>query len=236
MGKQQTQDVAELAACTPETVNPDWFNLATVLPYGLTIEYIQRTMTEFLDLLCFLNYQLRSKSYPRLERLLKLATFSGFVGEFMVSGIPKHCLGLVENLYHNGHPDLIPAGVFPNDEVEHGDTGVEVKGSRNKSGWQGHNAENAWLMVFVCDANGYNDDRKAVPPRPFQFVKVVGAQLVEEDWSFSGRSPTSRRTNTATVKKSGRLKMEANWIYKTPEPPKTAKLSGKRRGTPRSLP
>ena len=120
---QHTQDAAELAACTPEIVNPDWFDPAAVLPYGLTAEQIHRTMAEFVDFLGFLNDQLRTRDYPRMERLLKRATFSGFVGEFMVGGIPKHSAEVVENLYHNGHPDLIPPGVYLGNAVQHGDKG-----------------------------------------------------------------------------------------------------------------
>ena len=48
---------------------------------------------------------------------------------------------------------------------------------------------------------------------PFRFVKVVGAKIERADWQFSGRSETSRRTITASVKRSGYDKMQANWIY-----------------------
>ena len=40
-------------------------------------------------------------------------------------------------------------------------------------------------------------------PKPFRFIKVVGALLTQNDWSFSGRSATSRRTITASVTRSG---------------------------------
>jgi hypothetical protein len=45
---------------------------------------------------------------------------------------------------------------------------------------------------------------------------VAGARLDKEDWSFSGRSESSRRTITASVTKSGYEKMMANWIYRAP--------------------
>jgi hypothetical protein len=41
--------------------------------------------------------------------------------------------------------------------------------------------------------------------------------LKKEDWKFSGRSATSRRTITASVTPSGFAKMEANWIYRASE-------------------
>ncbi len=68
--------------------------------------------------------------------MLMPANFSSIVGEFMNSGIPKHCPTLVKNQYHNGHPDLLPAGMFPDDAAQHAGEGIEVKGSRYLRGWQ----------------------------------------------------------------------------------------------------
>ena len=70
-------------------------------------------------------------------------------------------------------------------------------------------------MVFVYDSNRVKDG--ADNPRPFQFLGVLGAGLVKDDWLFAGRSETSRRTITASVKPSGYAKMAANWIYRTPD-------------------
>jgi hypothetical protein len=100
--------------------------------------------------------------------------------------------------------------MFPNDAVQHAPYGIEIKASRYLRGWQGHNPEDVWLMVFVFDSNRPRD----TIPRPFQFVMVVGAQLSESDWIFSGRSETSRRTITASVTNFGYQKMMANWIYR----------------------
>jgi hypothetical protein len=83
--------------------------------------------------------------------------------------------------------------------------------------WQGHNPEDVWLMVFVFDSNRPSDEGKGYPPRPFQFIMVVGARLTKEDWVFSGRSATSRRTITASVTQLGYQKTMSNWIYKAPE-------------------
>lgn len=132
----------------------------------------------------------------------------------MSATIPKYCHTLAKNTYHNGHPDLVPKGKYEQDACQHGTEGVEIKASRHASGWQGHNAEDAWLMVFVFDANSARDVSQGIQPRPFRFVKVVGAQLAKSDWAFSGRSATSRRTITASVTRSGYEKMEANWIYR----------------------
>jgi len=207
----------ERDACELKPLSEDGFNPNAVIPYGCTVEHIRTTMNDFLNFLGFINLQLNGKGIPRLECFLMPANFSSIVGEFMCVTIPKHCPTLVKNRYHNGHPDLLPRDTYPGNSELHAEEGIEIKGSRYLRGWQGHNAEDAWLMVFVFEANRVTDADKGIAPMPFRFLKVVGAQLTEDDWQFSGRSATSRRTITASVKRSGFDKMEANWIYRTPE-------------------
>ncbi|MCG8349012.1 MAG: hypothetical protein MI924_14670 [Chloroflexales bacterium] len=202
--------MTERQACMPVPLNPDGFNTQAQLPYGLQTQHVQAAMADFLDFLGFVNQQLNTKGIQRLETMLMSANFSSIVGEFMSSTLPKYCPTIVKNKYHNGHPDLIPAGKYPNDEAQHVTEGIEIKGSRYHRGWQGHNPENIWLMVFVFDSNRPKD----TTPRSFRFETVVGDQLTKNDWSFSGRSTTSRRTITASVTDSGYQKMSANWIYK----------------------
>ncbi|MCY1312917.1 hypothetical protein D9M70_633900 [compost metagenome] len=74
-------------------------------------------------------------------------------------------------------------------------------------------------MVVMFDANRAVDEANGVPPMPFRFLRVVGAQLTKDDWKFAGRSETSRRTITASVTTSGYNKMMANWIYNAPDLP-----------------
>lgn len=207
---------------TPIDVNEKGINPDCVIPYGLTSEQIFRSMRDYVEFLTFMNKQLIGQGIPRLETFLMPASFSSMVGEFMNVRIPLHCDSIVKNKYHNGHPDLIPAGKFKDNAVQHDTVGIEVKASRNRQGWQGHNPENVWLMVFVFDANSANDEAFAVrsgaapEARPFRFIEVLGAQLEEDDWQFAGRSETSRRTITASIKPSGFDKMNENWIYRDP--------------------
>lgn len=204
----------EIDACQPTPLDPDGFNSAAVIPYGCTVEHVRRAMQDFLDFLGFLNHQLASRRLERLEAFLMPANFSSMVGEFMAAAIPRYCQGLVRNRYHNGHPDLVPCGRYVGDAALHAGEGIEIKASRHRSGWQGHNPEDVWLLTFVFDGNSSRDRAQGRPPKPFRFVKVVGAPLVKADWSFSGRSSTSRRTITASVTRLGYAKMEANWIYR----------------------
>lgn len=209
-------DDLEVVACTPHPVLPDGFNPDVEIPYGCTPQHIQLAMNDFVNFLGFINQQLHTKEIERLEVMLMPANFSSIVGEFMSSSIPKYCSTVVKNKYHNGHPDIIPAGHFPKDAVQHADEGIEIKGSRYLRGWQGHNPEDTWLMVFMFDSNRPTDMAKGIDPRPFRFVAVFGARLTKDDWLFSGRSEISQRTITASVTRSGYQKMMANWIYRDP--------------------
>lgn len=204
----------ESAACMPVAVSVGQFNSEAAIPFGLTVQHIQKAMGEFVEFLGFINAQLHTKKIERLESFLMPANFSSIVGEFMAAAMPKHCKSIARNTYHNGHPDLVPSGHYAGNSAQHGAVGIEVKGSRHVSGWQGHNAEDVWLMVFVFDSNTSSDAGKGIAPRPFRFVKVLGALIKKSDWNFSGRSATSRRTITASVNRSGYDKMDANWIYR----------------------
>ena len=198
------------------------FPVASTLERRFRTGALRSTFTprckDFVQFLGFVNQELHVKGIERLETILMPANFSSLVGEFMGVRIPRYCTTLVKNRYHNGHPDLIPAGRFPDDAVQHTDNGIEIKASRYAKGWQGHNPEPIWLMVFVFDSNRPRDAAEGVAPKPFRFCTVLGARLSAEDWSFSGRSGTSRRTITASVIASGHEKMMTNWIYKAPHP------------------
>jgi len=205
----------EAVACTPIPLVPAGFNKNAVLPYGLTTDNIAAAMSDFLEFLRVVNHRLYAAQIQRLECFMMPANFSTLVSEFMSSRIPGHCPKLAKNNYHNGHPDVIPWGMFPGNSVQHASEGIEIKASRYEKGWQGHNPEDTWLMVFVYDSNRPRDTMSH-NQRPFQFLAVLGERLVKADWLFTGRSETSRRTITASVTTSGYNKMIANWIYRAP--------------------
>ncbi len=210
----------------PIGLNQQGFNRECQLPYGLGTLDVKKAMQDFLAFLHLINRSLVSKGMDPLELFLMPANFSSIVSEFLAAAIPKHCPGLIKNRFHNGHPDLIPIGVYANGACLHADRGIEIKASRRPSGWQGHNPENVWLMVFVFDSSAPRDATRGLAFRPFQFVKVIGAKITKSDWNFSGRLATSRRTITASVMRTGFEKMEANWIYRArgkPQPVQSTK-------------
>jgi hypothetical protein len=200
----------EIIACQPVPVESDSFNAHVELPYGLTIEQIRLAMGGFVSFLGYMNLELGRNGIERLESMMMSANFSTLVSEFMSANLPKYCPGLVKNHYHNGHPDLVPTGAFPNNSVQYTHDGIEIKASRYLRGWQGHNPEDVWLMVFVYDSNRPRDIGREVVPRAFRFLAAYGALLTKADWTFAGRSATSRRTITASINASGYQKMTQN--------------------------
>ena len=56
----------------------------------------------------------------------------------------------MENRYFNGHPDLVVQGVYPQNSVQAGEQGIEIKTTRNRGGAvDTHGARNQWMRVFV---------------------------------------------------------------------------------------
>jgi hypothetical protein len=207
----------DLAICTPVVPSAKHLNSKAIIPFGVTTEHVFKAMKEFTDFLGFIDTQLFTKGMMRFEEMLMPANFSSMVGEFMTASIPKYCKSIVRNTYHNGHPDLLPAGKYPNNAAQHaGSAGIEIKASRYLKAWQGHNPEDTWLMVFVFESGRPSDAAKGIAPVQFRFLAVYGALLRKKDWQFAGRSETSRRTITASVLPSGFTKMSNNWIYRAP--------------------
>jgi hypothetical protein len=200
----------------PEPLDKNGFNPKAKIPFGVTTDHVRASMQDFIKFLSLLDTQLHAKGMGRLENMLMQANFSSIVSEMMTASIPKHCKTVVKNRFHNGHPDMLPANKYPNDSMQHaGADGIEVKASRYLKAWQGHNAEDVWLMVFVFQTG--REGPKIKKGQTFKFLLVAGALLSKKDWLFAGRSETSRRTITASVTNAGAAKMMANWIYRCDE-------------------
>lgn len=199
----------------PHVIN-EGFNPHAALPYGLGIADVKFAIDENLyGVLHALNLALVGKIDMRLEELMRLNSFPDLLSEILARGLAARSRSLTRNKKHDGFPDLIPRGKYPDDQVHRGE-GVEVKASKQKSGWQGHNPEAGWLMVFRYDA-----DRESQPKEnrnPTEIVEVMAAELALQDWTFSGRDETSRRTITASVNQSGVRKMRSNMIYRKDSP------------------
>jgi len=193
----------------------DYFNRQVNLPYGLRIEEIREAMLEVYEVLHDINRILFERSGSRLEDTILGNSLSGIISELLVKTIAEKSTSLIRNEKVGGHPDLLPVGYYDSSEVLHGNDGIEIKSSIQKGGWQGHNPEDAWIMVFR-----YQVDTGTLPienREPTRFIQVLIAELEKEDWSFSGRRGTSRRTPTASITRTGMHKLRSNPVYQEPE-------------------
>lgn len=207
--------MGELAAFVQRPrLNPAGLRRKAVLPYGLKFDEVRRAMQEVYDFLHFVNNALVNNGLDRLEDTVLGNSFIGIVSELCVRGISRHGRALVRNRKVGGHPDLIQRGRYPGDSVLKADEGIEVKASVQPGGWQGHNPEKVWVMIFQYRVDTTREPREN--RAPLVFLKVMVAELEEPDWSFSGRRGASRRTPTASILKTGTQKLHANPIYEDP--------------------
>ena len=185
------------------------------MPYGMHAEGLVAAMNGVYAYLHAVNVASVEHGYGRLEELMQKAGFSGLLSQSFMRAVAgafsSESPGLTLNQYPNGRPDLVPRAHYDGDAVKNGDEGVELKTSRSTSGWQGHNPEGGWLMVFQIAVDATTEpiyDRG-----PTRVDRVLIAKLEESDWNFSGRGVGSRRTPTASINQPGRKKLERGAVY-----------------------
>jgi hypothetical protein len=187
-------------------------NRRVVLPYGLKVEEMEKAVAETYRLFHGLNDFLLNGGFRPLEELLLGNSLSGIISEFLVKNIARASETLEANMKVGGHPDLLPKGHYTSNLVLKGEEGIEVKSSIQRGGWQGHNPEDCWVMIFRY-AIGEQENGAVVP---LTFVEILCAKLARSDWSFSGRKGASRRTPTASITASGVEKLRSNFLYRLP--------------------
>lgn len=194
--------------------NNDYLNPNGNLPYNLKSSDIEKVIKRTYNLLNDLNCFLLSKNYLRLEDLLLGNALSGLISEVIVKSFDDVTDTLVRNNKVGGYPDLIPSNMHENDSHLKSDEGIEIKCSMQKGQWQGHNPEEGWIMIFRFISD--NPNKNPLDMAPIEFVQILCANLKKEDWSFSGRKGTSRRTITASIIAKGMDKLRSNPIYQNP--------------------
>jgi len=196
----------------PTQLDPRYVNRRVTLPYGLTVPEVEQAVAETYRLFHGLNDYLIESGFRPLEELLLGNSLSGIISEFLVKNIARTSASLEANSKVGGHPDLLPKGHYSSNAVLKGEEGIEVKSSIQKGGWQGHNPEDCWLMVFRY-AVGEQGKGELVP---LTFVEILCAKLTKADWSFSGRKGASRRTPTASITTEGVERLRSNFLYRLP--------------------
>ena len=189
-----------------------YVNRRVVLPYGLKVSEVEQAVAETYRLFHGLNDYLMEKGPAPLEELLLRNSLSGIISELLVRNMERTCACLSANLKVGGHPDLLPRGYYASNVVLKGKEGIEVKSSVRDGGWQGHNPENCWTMLFRY-AIGRQADGRIIP---LTFNEILCANLAKSNWSFSGRKVGSRRTPTATITAIGVQKLRKNFLFRLP--------------------
>lgn len=193
------------------TVDPANINRRAELPYELRLKDFEIAMQDVYDFFHDVNVGLTRRGLERLDDFLRPAIMSGLLSDMLTASLGKHSRTLVENRYHNGHPDLLVQGVYPGNAVKAGTEGVEVKTTRKAGGAvDTHGPRDQWMCVFV-----YGVDTESEPARnrsPMTFQEVYLARVVRDDFRRNARGELG--TRTATLHRKGIEKLRSNWIYK----------------------
>lgn len=168
-------------------------------------------MQDVYDLFYDVNSGLLEKGLQRLDDFLRPAIMSGLLSDLLTASIAKHARTLTQNTYFNGHPDLVVKGAYPNDSVQAGTEGVEIKTTRKSGGAvDTHGARDQWMAVFVYDV-----DKKSEPARERRAMTFTEIYLGKVEIGDFRKNPRGELgTRTATLHKEGILKLRANWIYR----------------------
>ena len=192
-------------------VDPDKFNQEAMLPYSLRLLDFEIAIQDVYDLFHDINGLLLERGLKRLEEMLRPAAMSGLISDLPTASLANHSRSLTENGYFNGHPDLIVAGFYPNDRVQAGTEGIEIKSTRKKGGAvDTHGAREQWMCVFVYEVD--TETEPARDRRPMSFTEVYLAHVGVDDFRRNPRGELG--TRTATLHREGVKKLREHWVYK----------------------
>lgn len=188
------------------------FNESRTLPYELRIQDFEVAMQDVYDFFHDVNGLLLAKGLPRLDDMLRKAAMSGIISDMLTASLAKHSRALVENSHHNGHPDLVKRGAYPNDGAAAGEDGVEIKTTRKRGGAVDmHGARRQWLCVFVYETD--HETQPAASRNPMRFTQVYLGKVDVEDFRKNKRGELG--TRTATLDREGLAKFRRNWLYRS---------------------
>jgi hypothetical protein len=194
-----------------EKVNQSSFDREAEPPYSLRLDDFQIAMEDVYDFFFDVNTFFLERGLPRLDDLLRPANMSGFLSDMLTASIAKHSRTLAQNCYHNGHPDLLLQGKYPNNSAKAGEEGIEIKTTRKKGGAvDTHGGRDQWMCVFVYEVDGITEP--AQDRRAMRLTEVYLSRVDVADFRKNARGELG--TRTATLDRDGIKKLRANWIYK----------------------
>lgn len=193
------------------TVHTQCFNADAQLPFQLRLKDFEMALQDVYDFYYDINRGLVRRGLLRLDDMLRPAIMSGLLSDMLTASLGKHSRTLTINLYHNGHPDLIVNGVYPGNSIKAGERGVEIKTTRKSGGAvDTHGARNQWMCVFVYEVDCTTEPAK--DRKPMTFTEIYLGNVVLADFRRNPRGELG--TRTATLHRTGIVKLRKNWIYK----------------------
>jgi len=158
------------------------FDKSVPLPDGLTIDHLEKAMETVRKIFEAINNGLSTYGLPTIDKLIRLNQFSGMVSDFLTRMLDR--ISEFKKLPNTAFPDL---------KNQRTGVGLEIKAT-TRSPWStvGHNVASGWFLTAE-----YDIDDEGLP----NFKVVWVGELAEDDFIWRGRSDTSRRTITASVKK-----------------------------------
>jgi hypothetical protein len=90
-----------------EVVDATAFNKDLVLPFELRLKDFEIAMQDVYDFFFDVNTLFLKKGLPRLDDEIRPAIMSGMLSDMLTASLAKHSRTLTQNIYFNGHPDLI---------------------------------------------------------------------------------------------------------------------------------
>lgn len=195
-----------------QQVDPSKFNPKAVYPFNLRQSDFDGAMADVYAFFHDVNGFLVARGLARLDDTLRGAICSGMLSDMLTASLAKHSRSLTVNRFHNGHPDLVVAGVYQDDEVKSGTEGVEIKTTLKRGGVvDTHGARDQWMSVFVYEVDQVT--QPAVDRAPLAFREVYLAHVDMGDFRSNPRK-TAIGTRTAALNKGGAAKLRASWIYR----------------------
>ena len=190
--------------------DPEKLNRSARLPYNLRLHDFEMAIRDVYDFFFDVNQLLVKRGLQRLDDMLRPAIMSGLLSDMFTASLATHSRSLIQNRYHNGHPDLIVRGRYENESVKAGKQGVEIKTTRKAGGAvDTHGAREQWLCVFVYQVD--NATQPATRRRPMTITEVYLGHVNVRDFRRNERGELG--TRTATLDRDGIKKLRRSWVY-----------------------
>lgn len=194
-----------------QSVQNDKFNRNAALPFELRLKDFELAIQDVYDFFFDVNCALAHKGLGRFDDILRPAAMTGIISDMLTASMAKHARSLVQNRYHNGHPDLVVRGKYSNDSAKAGELGVEIKTTRKAGGAvDTHGARDQWMCVFVYEVDNATEPVDA--RHPMQFTEIYLAQVTKSDFRKNARGELG--TRTATLDREGVKKLRSQWIFR----------------------